>query len=72
VTIVSGPTTIKTPFRMNDPKKLEISLANFGSVALQVAVDKDLLTLTDAKGQALKYKKVVPPAPQKEAAPQKK
>ena len=71
--VVSGPTTIKTTFRMNDPKKLEISLGSFGSLPLQMAVDKDILTLTDAKGQALKYKKVVEAPPQQQsAAPQKK
>jgi len=70
--LVSGPTTIKTTFRMNDPKKLEISMGSFGSIPLQMAVDKDILTLTDAKGQALKYKKVVEAPPQQSAAPPKK
>lgn len=70
VTVVSGPTTIKTTFRMNDPKKLEIALGNFGSIPLQVAVEKDILTLTDAKGQALKYKKVIEAPPQKNVSPQ--
>jgi len=68
VILASGPTYIKTTFRMKDPKTLDISLATFGVVTLQVAVDKEILTLTDAKGHALKYKKVVPPPP----APAKK
>lgn len=70
VSMVSGPTTIKTTFRMNDPKKLEISLGSFGCVPLQVAVEKDVLTLTDAKGQTQKYKKAVEAPPQKNATPQ--
>lgn len=73
VILASGPTQIKTNFRMKDPKTLDILLASLGSVTLQVAVDKDILTLTDAKGHALKYKKVVePPAAQKKAEPPKK
>lgn len=63
VVLVSGPTDIKTTFRMKDPKTLDISLATFGTVTMQLAVDKEILTLTDAKGHALKYKKVVAPPP---------
>ena len=47
--VVSGPTTIKTTFRMNDPKKLEISLGSFGSLPLQMAVALFLAVLLNQK-----------------------
>jgi hypothetical protein len=70
MTMVNGPTSIKTTFKMSDPKRMEISLASLGTAVLQIAVEKDTLTLTDEKGKALKYKKAKQPEPKQPEAKQ--
>ena len=58
VVLTSGETSMTAPYSVVDAKHLQIILGGLGPVVVGAAVDGDVLTLTDSKGHAVKYKKV--------------
>ena len=57
VILVSGETSVTAPYTALDAKHLQLNLGGLGTVVVGAEVAGDTLTLTDAKGQAVKYKK---------------
>lgn len=55
--VSGGPATIAATFKVKD-KEIQADLGIFGTGTLKFALDKDTLTLTDAKGSSVKYAKV--------------
>ena len=58
LTMVNGPATITTSYKIEDKEKLQANLGVFGTGAIKFSLSKDTLTLTDAKGESSKYTKV--------------
>ncbi|MCE5334424.1 MAG: hypothetical protein LLG06_07515 [Desulfobacteraceae bacterium] len=63
VSLVSGPATITSTYKVSGPGKLEISLGMFGNAPLQYALSTEGLAITDTSGKTTKYTRI------KEAAP---
>jgi hypothetical protein len=55
LTMVDGPTTITTSYKIEDKEKIQANLGMFGTGTIKFSLSKDTLTLTDAKGDSFKY-----------------
>lgn len=58
IVLTSGETSMTAPYSSFDAKHLQITLGGLGPLVVEAAVAGDVLTLTDSKGHAVKYKKV--------------
>jgi len=78
--LADGSATVSTVYQVRDKENLVVDLGLFGSATLKYAVAKDMLTLTDAGGNAWKFTRAqagkevwsaAPPKPRAEAPKQK-
>jgi hypothetical protein len=55
LTMVNGPATLTTSYKIEDGEKLQANLGVFGTGAIKFSLSQDTLTLTDAKGESSRY-----------------
>lgn len=58
LTMVNGPATITTSYKLEGQEKLQANLGVFGTGTVKFSLSKDILTLTDANGESSKYSRV--------------
>lgn len=58
MSVVSGPATINTTYKLSGSDKIELDMGMFGKSAITYSLSKDSLTITDAHGNASRFNRV--------------
>lgn len=57
--VADGVATYSVAYKTLDAKRIEFSVPGFGAFSMDFSVDKNVLTIKDAKGKATQYKKAM-------------
>ena len=58
MSLVSGPATINTTYKLSGADKIELEMGLLGKSTITYSLSKDSLTITDAQGNASKFNRV--------------
>jgi hypothetical protein len=56
--LTDGPITINTKYKVIGGKELQLEIGSLGSVSLTVSVERNKMTLTNAKGEVFTFNKI--------------